>query len=74
VKKIRDDKAIKLFGKRVRELRKKQKPKMSQSQLAYEAGIPRMQVSRIERGDPGLSTIFALANALDVEPKILFEF
>ncbi len=74
MKYIRDEKGIKLLGKRIRELRKKQK--ISQVQLAFEAGIPQKQVSRIERGDinTGVSTIFAIANALDVHPKELFDF
>lgn len=74
VKHIRDEKAIKLFGKKVRETRKKQK--MSQDQLAFEAKIPRMQVSRIERGEvnTSISTIVAIANALDVNTKDLFDF
>ena len=74
MKYIRDNKAIKLLGKKVRELRKKQK--ISQSQLAYEAGIPRMQVSRIERGEinTSISTIIAIARVLDVHVKEFFNF
>jgi transcriptional regulator with XRE-family HTH domain len=74
VKYIRDEKAIKLFGKKVRELRKKQK--LSQSQLAFEANIPRMQISRIERGEvnTSISTIFAIARVLEIQVKDLFIF
>ncbi len=74
MKYIRDDKAIRLLGKKVRELRKKQK--LSQSQLAYEANIPRMQVSRIERGEinTSISTIIAIARVLEVQTKDLFNF
>ncbi len=74
MKYIRDEKAIKLLGKKVRELRKKQK--LSQSQLAYEANIPRMQVSRIERGEinTSISTIIAIARVLEVQTKDLFNF
>ena len=74
MKYIRDDKAIKLLGKKVREFRKKQK--ISQSQLAYEANIPRMQVSRIERGEinTSISTILAIARVLDIQVKEFFNF
>ena len=74
MKYIRDEKAIKLLGKKVRELRKKQK--LSQSQLAYEANIPRMQVSRIERGEinTSISTIIAIARVLEIQTKDLFNF
>lgn len=74
VKHIRDEKAIKLLGKRVRELRKKQE--LSQVQLAYEAGIPNKQISRIERGEvnTGISTLLAIARVLDVHIKDLFNF
>ena len=74
MKYIRDDKAIKLLGKRIRDIRKKQK--LSQSQSAYEANIPRMQVSRIERGEinTSISTILAIARVLDVQAKELFNF
>lgn len=73
MKNIRDEKAIKAFGERVKSLRKKLK--ISQDTLAFSANIPRMQVSRIERGefDVGLSTIVALAEALDVRTKDLFD-
>ena len=74
MKYTRDEKAIRLLGRKVKELRKKQK--ISQSQLAFEANIPRMQVSRIERGEinTSISTIFAIARALDVQVKDLFNF
>jgi len=74
VKYIRDEKAIKLLGKKVRELRKKHK--LSQEQLAFEAGVPNKQISRIERGEinTGISTILAIARVLEVHVKELFNF
>ena len=74
MKYIRDEKAIKLLGKKIKELRKKQK--ISQVQLAFEAGIQRSQVSRIESGEinTGISTILAIARSLEVHPKELFDF
>jgi len=74
VKYIRDEKALKLLGKKVRELRKKQN--LSQEQLGYEAGVPNKQISRIERGEvnTGISTILAIARVLDIPVKELFNF
>ena len=56
----------KLFGKRVRELRKKRN--LSQEQLAEEAGLDRSFMSGIERGveNPTLYTIQAVAEGLGV--------
>jgi len=56
----------KLFGKRVRELRKKRK--LSQERLAEEAGLDRSFMSGIERGveNPTLYTIQAIADGLGV--------
>jgi transcriptional regulator with XRE-family HTH domain len=49
---------------------------MSQEELAHLAGIAVSQVGRIERGvlNPSISTLFAIARALEVEPKELFDF
>lgn len=47
---------------------------ITQSELAVKAGIPQVQISRIERGsvaDPGFSVIAALAAALDISLKSL---
>lgn len=74
VKYIRDEKGIKLLGKRIKQLRLQQK--ISQSQLAFEAGITYIQIGRIERGqiNTSVSNIFAIANALNMSPKELFNF
>lgn len=68
----KEPKSIRLLGKRIRELRKSQK--ISQVQLAFEASLPREQVSRIERGtiNSRISTILAIARALQVHVKDLF--
>lgn len=66
------------FGKRVRELRLARR--WTQEQLAEEAGLTSVQLSRIETGtnEPKLTTILRLARALrlplrdvlaDVEPR-----
>jgi len=74
VKHIRNDKAAKLLGKKILELRLKQN--ISQEQLAFEANVSRRQIGRIERGEinPGIATIFSIAKALDVQVKVLFDF
>jgi len=70
--KLKDKKALKLLGKRIRQLR--EAADISQAQLAFEAGIPRFQVSRIERGEinTGVLSIFAIAKALEVDIRELF--
>ncbi|WP_200911861.1 helix-turn-helix domain-containing protein [Pedobacter sp. Hv1] len=63
--KIKNDKAIKAFGQRVRDLRNSLL--LSQEQLANSADIPLSQVGRIERGEVNvtISTIYALSKALN---------
>ena len=48
----------------------------SQEELAYQADIPINQVGRIERGEVNttISTLFVIANALQVEPSSLLSF
>ena len=74
MKYLRNEKAIRLFGKKIKDLRKLQN--ISQIQLAYEAGIPRSQIIRIENGEvnTSISTVFAIAAALGLEAKELFDF
>jgi transcriptional regulator with XRE-family HTH domain len=69
---IKDDEVIKAFGRRLRDLRVSKG--LSQEQLANEAEIPLSQVGRIERGEinPTLSTISALAKALNTHIQELF--
>lgn len=70
---IKNDKVIKAFGRRVRDLRISNG--LSQEQLANEAEMPLSQVGRIERGEinPTLSTINVLATALKIDIIGLFE-
>lgn len=58
----------KALGDRVREVR--QGAGLTQAQLAETAGITDETVSRLERGayEPALSTMIAVAEALDVDP------
>ncbi|HEY6160647.1 MAG TPA: helix-turn-helix transcriptional regulator [Bacteroidia bacterium] len=71
---LREPLIILAFGSRLRQVRKERK--MSQEELAHLAGIAVSQVGRIERGvlNPSISTLFAIARALEVEPKELFDF
>lgn len=71
---IRDDKSIKLLGKRIKKLRLEQK--VSQTQLAFESGISREQLGRIEAGkiNTSISNIFAIAKALNIELNEIFDF
>jgi transcriptional regulator with XRE-family HTH domain len=74
VKYLRNEKALKKLGERIRDLRVSQNT--SQGQLAFEAGIPLNQVGRIERGEinVGVSTLFAIAKTLNLEVKEIFDF
>ena len=49
---------------------------ITQDQLAFEAGISLSQIARIEtaRINPTLSTVFAIAHALDIPLSTLFSF
>ena len=49
---------------------------MTQSELAQAAGIGNEYISKIERGlgSPSLETLVKIAEALQVEPKVLFDF
>lgn len=65
---------MKALGKRIKELRKVQG--LSQESLSYEADIPLSQVGRIERGEinPTVSTLSAIASALNTDLHHLFNF
>ena len=70
----RDDKFIKKFGLKLRELRKAKG--VSQEQLAGDTGFELSQIGRIERGEvnTSISHIAAIAKALKITPKELFDF
>lgn len=71
---IRNEAYQKAFGENLKRLRKSKK--ISREKLAEDAGIEPKQVYRIEVGEnsPTLATIVAVAGALGVHPKKLFEF
>lgn len=64
----------KAFGQHLRKLREKQG--VSMRQFALLADMEYSQLSKIERGttNPTISTVLALAVALEVPPTILFDF
>jgi transcriptional regulator with XRE-family HTH domain len=68
------DSIEKSFGIRVRELRNR--AGLSQEELAFRAGIHRNYLGGIERGErnPGLKNIRAIADALNISLKELFDF
>ena len=65
---------IKNLGVRIRQLRENKG--MSQQDLANDSDIPKSQIGRIERAEVNttVKTLVKIANALDVEPKELFDF
>lgn len=71
---VKDLAYIKEFGLNLRNLRISKK--ISQEQLAYMSYIPISQIGRIERGEINttISTVKAIAFALEIEPKKLFDF
>ncbi|MRX37654.1 helix-turn-helix domain-containing protein [Flavobacterium sp. LC2016-23] len=62
------------LGIHVRQLREKKN--LSQQDLANDCDIPKNQIGRIERAEinTSIKTLVKIANALDVEPKELFDF
>jgi transcriptional regulator with XRE-family HTH domain len=70
----KDEKFIKKFGIRVREIRRSKG--LSQEQLAGETGFELSQIGRIERGEinTSISHVAAIAVALKVKPQDLFDF
>jgi transcriptional regulator with XRE-family HTH domain len=64
----------KLFGKRVRTIRKA--ARITQERAAEKAGLNAKYVGQIERGEkrPSFDAIVALAKALDISPASFFHF
>ena len=62
------------FGRRIRSLRKLRD--LTQEQLAEMAEMSPEYIGKIERGQssPSFESIAYLAKALDVSPRILFDF
>ncbi len=71
---ISEDTFIVNLGIHVRQIRKKKG--LSQQDLADDCGITQNQVGRIERAEinTSIKALVKIANALDIEPKELFDF
>ena len=71
---LKDEKYLKDFGSNLRKVRKEKS--ITQEKLAFSVGIEISQISRIERGilNTSISTIKAIATALDIEVKDLFDY
>lgn len=70
----KDERFIKRFGQRLRELRKEKN--LSQEELAWQTGFELSQIGRIERGEinTSISHVSAIAKVLKVKPEELFKF
>ena len=71
---LRDKKVLTAFGNNLRKLR--QVKNLSMEKLSYEVDVDISQIHRIEKGkiNPTLSTLSALAKALDISLKDLFDY
>lgn len=71
---IFDEQNLALFAAKLKALRKGRG--ITQEELAHRAGLTLSQIARIEtvRINATLSTVFALAKALEVRPAILLDF
>lgn len=72
--KYTQEKWLKLLGLNIRKARIS--GGVTQSQLAFECGIIRELIGKIERGqiNTTLNVIFSISEVLEINPKILFEF
>ena len=72
-KKHSEQKIIVKIEKRIKEMRVVHG--ISQEQLAFETGLPRVQIGRIERGEINttIGTLVIICKALYVHPKELFD-
>lgn len=70
----RNDKFLKAFGENLRRVRKEKG--ISMEALAYDADMEIRQLGRIENGEVNttISTVLALAEALGLEIRELFQF
>ncbi|WP_221406363.1 helix-turn-helix domain-containing protein [Daejeonella rubra] len=70
----RDKEVLKAFGAHLRSIRESKS--ISQQHLALKADISKNQIGNIERGEVNSTviSITAIAKALDIHPKELFNF
>lgn len=71
---LRNKEFLIAFGKNLKKLR--QKKGFTQEKLAFSIGVEISQISRAERGilNTSISTVDALAKAMDIPIKDLFDF
>lgn len=71
---IFDQEGIKLLAVQIKNARLEKN--YTQRQLAFESGLSRSQIDRIENGhiNPTVSTIFAIARTLEIPLSELFQF
>ncbi|TAE21391.1 MAG: XRE family transcriptional regulator [Cytophagales bacterium] len=74
MKYLRDQDGLNQFGARLRQLR--QQKGFTQEELAAKMDMEFSQIGRVERGrvNSSLSMVFALAKALEVDIRELFNF
>lgn len=62
------------IGARIKQIRNMQG--MSQNQLAFESGMPRAQIGRIERGEinTSIGSILVICRVFNIHPKELFDY
>jgi len=62
------------LGVNIRRLRERKN--LSQQNLADTCNIPKTSIGRVERGEVSVTikTIIKIANALEIEPKDVFDF
>jgi transcriptional regulator with XRE-family HTH domain len=74
VNNVKDINYIKEFGLNLKKIRLEKN--FTQEVLAYSSDLPISQIGRIERGEINttISTVKAIAKALEIHPKELFDF
>jgi len=74
VRYIRNQDYIDAFGKNLKKIREQKK--LSREKLSAYSEVEVMQIYRIETGktNPTISTLYAIANGLQIHPKKLLDF
>lgn len=69
-----DQSGVEEFSKRFKALRKK--AGYTQEQLAFESGISRVQIARMETAkiNPTISVVFVIARTMGIDPDEFFKF
>lgn len=74
MKYLKHKKGIKAFGSNLQKIRKEKN--ISQAELAFRCKMEISQIGRIERGaiNTSISSVFIIAESLNISPKTLFDF